>query len=113
MYTLVCGRPPFESKDVKETYRKIKECKFSFPEQPALSPHFKKLVSSILVHDAHRRPSIPELRCFEFFTETPLTRQPSVSLTQRSYSATKDDRELYLMVDAAAITASFTPTTRS
>lgn len=24
MYTLVCGRPPFESKDVKETYRKIK-----------------------------------------------------------------------------------------
>ena len=58
IYTLVCGRPPFESKDVKETYRKIKDCRFAFPEQLTLSPHFKKLVSSILVHDAHRRPSI-------------------------------------------------------
>ena len=31
MYTLVYGRPPFESKDVKETYKKIKSAVFTFP----------------------------------------------------------------------------------
>lgn len=48
VYTLVYGRPPFESKDVKETYKKIKDCSFSFPESTPASPHFKALVTSIL-----------------------------------------------------------------
>jgi polo-like kinase 1 len=48
MYTLVYGRPPFESKDVKDTYKKIKDCSFSFPENVYSSNNLKVLVSSIL-----------------------------------------------------------------
>lgn len=48
IYTLVYGRPPFESKDVKDTYKKIKDCTFSFPENVYSSNNLKVLVSSIL-----------------------------------------------------------------
>lgn len=48
IYTLVYGRPPFESKDVKDTYKKIKDCSFSFPENVYSSNNLKVLVSSIL-----------------------------------------------------------------
>ena len=32
LYTMLNGRPPFESQEVKYTYRKIKSASFSFPE---------------------------------------------------------------------------------
>jgi polo-like kinase 1 len=41
MYTLVYGRPPFESKDVKETYKKIKTGVFCFPDTLSVSQYFK------------------------------------------------------------------------
>ncbi len=34
MYTLAFGRPPFESPDVKETYRKIRTGLYEFPDLP-------------------------------------------------------------------------------
>ena len=96
VYTLVYGRPPFESKDVKDTYKKIKECTFSFPDHVNTSSQFKYLVSSILQKDPHKRPTVKELKGFDFFTEVNLSRQPSISFTtQRSMSATKDERDLY------------------
>lgn len=92
---MVYGRPPFESKDVKDTYKKIKECSFTFPEHVSTSAHFKHLVSSILQKDPHKRPTIRELKGFDFFSEVNLTRQPSISFNgQRSMSANKEDRDL-------------------
>ncbi len=53
------------------------------------------LVSSILQKEPHKRPTIKDLKGYDFFNEVNLPRQPSISFTtQRSYSATKDDREL-------------------
>lgn len=93
VYTLIYGRPPFESKDVKDTYKKIKECTFTFPDNVNSSSQLKYLVSSILQKDIHKRPTIRELKGFDFFTEVSLSRQPSISFTtQRSVSATKDER---------------------
>lgn len=95
VYTLAYGRPPFESKDVKDTYKKIKECTFSFPEHIQTSSQLKYLVSTILQKEPHKRPTIQELKNFDFFAEVNLSRQPSISFTtQRSMSAAKDDREL-------------------
>jgi hypothetical protein len=34
---MLCGRPPFESQEVKNTYKKIKAGVFKFPEE---SNHF-------------------------------------------------------------------------
>jgi polo-like kinase 1 len=32
LYTMLYGRPPFESQDVKMTYKKIKSVTYSFPD---------------------------------------------------------------------------------
>lgn len=37
LYTSLIGRPPFESQEVKQTYKKIKANQFSFPENVAIS----------------------------------------------------------------------------
>lgn len=92
VFTLIYGRPPFESKDVKDTYKKIKEVSYTFPDHVSASANLKHLVSSILQKDPHKRPTIKELKGFDFFTEVSLTRQPSISfIAQRSMSANKDD----------------------
>jgi polo-like kinase 1 len=37
MYTLLIGKPPFETNDVKTTYRRIKMNAYSFPENISIS----------------------------------------------------------------------------
>jgi polo-like kinase 1 len=32
VYTLIIGKPPFETTDVKTTYKRIRACAYSFPE---------------------------------------------------------------------------------
>lgn len=58
MYTLVYGRPPFESKDVKETYKKIKSGVFSFPDTLSVSQSLKDLILGTLQRDPVKRPTI-------------------------------------------------------
>jgi len=31
-YALLVGKPPFETNDVKDTYARIKNCHYSFPD---------------------------------------------------------------------------------
>lgn len=40
-YTLLIGKPPFETNDVKTTYRRIKMNAYSFPEHVIISHHSK------------------------------------------------------------------------
>ena len=48
MYTLLIGTPPFESKDVKSTYKRILCNSFSFPTHIHVSEDAKSLIRSIL-----------------------------------------------------------------
>jgi polo-like kinase 1 len=48
MYALLVGRPPFESKSVNATYKRILENSFSFPDLPPTCDHAKSLLRSIL-----------------------------------------------------------------
>ena len=48
MYALLVGRPPFESKSVNATYKRILENSFTFPDQPATCDYAKSLLRSIL-----------------------------------------------------------------
>jgi len=57
-YAFVCGRPPFETSDVKTTYQKIKTCNFSFPNSINLSQSVKKFISKMLIRDPSRRATI-------------------------------------------------------
>lgn len=61
LYTLLVGKPPFETGDVKKTYFRIKSGNYSFPEGVELSAEAKMLISSILVIDYQKRPTIDEI----------------------------------------------------
>ena len=37
IYTLIIGKPPFETSDVKATYRRIKNNSYTFPDHVAIS----------------------------------------------------------------------------
>ena len=66
-YTLLVGKPPFETSDVKTTYRRIRMNAYSFPENIALSEPSKNLITRILVTDPAKRPSLTEILAHEFF----------------------------------------------
>jgi polo-like kinase 1 len=48
MYTLIIGKPPFETNDVKTTYKKIRSGQYAFPENATISTEAKDLISRIL-----------------------------------------------------------------
>ena len=51
IYTLLIGKPPFETKDVKTTYKRIKMNAYSFPEHVTISSEARALIKKILVQD--------------------------------------------------------------
>ena len=67
MYTLIIGKPPFETNNVKETYKRIKAGNYSFPENAIISEPAKDLIQSILVLDPHKRPKLDEILTHDFF----------------------------------------------
>lgn len=51
IFTMLYGKPPFEAKDVKGTYARIKENDYHFNENIYISPLAKDLIERILVPD--------------------------------------------------------------
>ncbi|XP_038831867.1 serine/threonine-protein kinase PLK2-like isoform X1 [Salvelinus namaycush] len=67
MYTMLLGRPPFETTNLKETYRCIREARYSLPS--SLSPQAKQLISSLLAKTPEDRPHLDHILRHEFFTQ--------------------------------------------
>uniref|UniRef100_A0A4W6DWL2 Serine/threonine-protein kinase PLK3 n=1 Tax=Lates calcarifer TaxID=8187 RepID=A0A4W6DWL2_LATCA len=67
MYTLMCGSPPFETLDLKETYKCIKEVRYNLPS--TLSPAAQKLISGILQKNPSDRLTLDQILNHEFFTK--------------------------------------------
>ena len=61
IYTLLIGRSPYETPDVKTTYKKIKMNSYSFPTGHSISDSAKSLITRILNLDPARRPSLDEI----------------------------------------------------
>lgn len=61
LYTLVYGTPPFQTKDVKLTYKRIRANEYEFPAEPAVSESTKQLIRAALSADPARRPSLLEM----------------------------------------------------
>jgi serine/threonine protein kinase len=68
LYTLVVGRPPFETADVKSTYKRIRENAYAFPDDVPLSAAVVDLVRRILVPRPADRPSLEEIARHAFFS---------------------------------------------
>ena len=48
MYTLIVGKPPFESKDVKSTYKRILANSYQFPDHTIVTSDAKNLIRKML-----------------------------------------------------------------
>ncbi|XP_062310465.1 serine/threonine-protein kinase PLK2b [Osmerus eperlanus] len=67
MYTMLLGRPPFETTNLKETYRCIREARYSLPS--SLSLQAKQLIGSLLAKTPEDRPHLDHILRHEFFTQ--------------------------------------------
>jgi len=72
MFTLLVGKPPYESRDVKSTYKRILSNKYAFPSSISISALAKDLISSMLQTNPALRPSLDKVRGHYFFTATPI-----------------------------------------
>ena len=85
LYTLIIGKPPFQTKDVKAIYKRIRDNQYEFPLDRPISPDAKNLISSMLTSDpreclrfvgdsvlknlvAEQRPNLRDVLEHPFFT---------------------------------------------
>ncbi|KAI0712771.1 kinase-like domain-containing protein [Cerioporus squamosus] len=68
LYTLVVGRPPFQTKDVKAIYKRIHDNDYEFPADRAVSTPVKELIQSILTPDPSQRPTLHDIVDHPWFT---------------------------------------------
>lgn len=71
-YTLLVGKPPFETTDIKATYKKIRMNYYSFPEHIPLSEDAKSFVRFILITDPASRPNLDQILNDSFLTRNPI-----------------------------------------
>ena len=67
IYTMLFGVPPFDAKDEKIIYKKIKMNNYTFPENIKVENSAKKLISSLLNLDPSKRPSLDAIMDHDFF----------------------------------------------
>ncbi|XP_056442488.1 serine/threonine-protein kinase PLK1 [Gadus macrocephalus] len=66
LYTLLVGKPPFETSCLKETYSRIKKNSYAVPWH--VNPAATSLIKRMLNAEPSLRPTIAELQTDEFFT---------------------------------------------
>jgi polo-like kinase 1 len=67
-YEVDIGKPPFETSDVKTTYKRIRMNAYSFPENVPISDAARDLITKILNSDPSKRPSIDDILNHEFLS---------------------------------------------
>lgn len=102
-FTMLVGKPPYESKDVKSTYRRILANEYSFPAGK-VGEDAKTLISSMLQTDARMRPSLDEIRKHPFFTMHKVPRSiPSSCTTSAPIWSTDEFGELQVIKPTSAL----------
>jgi polo-like kinase 1 len=79
IYTLIIGKPPFETSDVKKTYDRIRKNSYAFPDHVGISAEAKDLIQWILNNDPENRPTLQDIIDHKFLSyETPEQLHPSL-----------------------------------
>ena len=78
-YTLLIGKPPFETQDIKSTYRRIKMNAYAFPEHVQLSAEAKEVIALILVREPELRPDLDGILSLGFFTKNNIPKNMPLS----------------------------------
>jgi serine/threonine protein kinase len=68
MYTLLIGKPPFQTKDVKAIYKNIRDNCYDFPDTVELSIEAKECIQALLNSKPEERPSIDDIMEHVFFS---------------------------------------------
>ncbi|GAA5940026.1 CDC5/polo family serine/threonine-protein kinase [Sporobolomyces koalae] len=71
LYTLLIGKPPFQTKDVKNIYRKIRDNVYEFPKEIPLSAEAEDLITWILRPIPAERPTLAEILAHPFLVTGP------------------------------------------
>ena len=61
------GRPPFQTKDVKAIYKRIRDNQYEFPADKEVSLDARELIQQILTTDPRERPTLHEILEHSFF----------------------------------------------
>uniref|UniRef100_A0A8C3LRW2 Serine/threonine-protein kinase PLK n=1 Tax=Chrysolophus pictus TaxID=9089 RepID=A0A8C3LRW2_CHRPC len=97
MYTLLCGNPPFETLDLKETYRYIKQVDYILPT--FLSLPARHLIAGILKRNPQDRLTLDEILDHEFFKGyTPEKLPPSSCVMAPELCAPNPAKSLFAKV---------------
>lgn len=99
MYTMLIGRPPFETSNVKTTYKRIKMNFYTFPDHVKISPEAKDLIQSLLKKEPSCRISLDKFLTHEFFKgpfpetlpSSALACAPSIDLCRTASTKTGSD----------------------
>ncbi|VDM54383.1 unnamed protein product [Angiostrongylus costaricensis] len=65
LYTLLFGRPPFETKSLKETYSRIKMNQYRLPSTAGQT--VTHLIQNLLAPDPAKRPTVKQVLAHDFF----------------------------------------------
>ena len=66
IYILLIGKPPFETNNRKETYKRIRERNFTFPPDRKISQPARQLIENLLVLQPYKRLSLDEILKSDF-----------------------------------------------
>jgi len=93
LYTLLVGKPPFETQTLKDTYSRIKKNEYHIPSR--IGPLARNLIQRLLQHEPASRPSVDEILRDDFMTMGFLpTRLPVSCLTMAPRFDTKMNASL-------------------
>lgn len=93
LYTLLVGKPPFETQTLKDTYTRIKKNEYHIPSR--VGPLAKNLIQRLLQHEPAKRPSVAEILRDDFMTMGYLPpRLPVSCLTMAPRFDTKSNASL-------------------
>ena len=95
-YAMLCGRPPFETSTLKETYDRIVANRYSVPSH--VTPAAHDLIGRLLSHHPQDRPSLAAMLRHEFFTSgfMPTSLSVSCCYTAPKFPAVEHSRYLLL-----------------
>ena len=81
-YTMLVGKPPFQTKDLKAIYKKIKSLDYEFPSHVIVAEQAVDLIQAILDREPQNRPSASEILSHEFQHCGPFPRTIPASATE-------------------------------
>ncbi|RKP25586.1 kinase-like domain-containing protein [Syncephalis pseudoplumigaleata] len=109
LYTMLFGKPPFQTKDVKEIYKKIREISYQFPPDIAVCNEAKELISLLLSKNPLARPTLEEVLKHPFIRKGPIPLRVPLSALYTAPTFTEDQYEPVVVEEVRRPLAAITP----